>query len=121
MAGPDLNYAYVTVLNSVPGRGGHFGSLRTRAALNSLRGRERGERLLLTWRYSIRRPFVTGLENPRSSIVTCFLGRVRFRAIMKFRKGWGEICGLEDCIYMFGLYFLERRLRGGDRKGFFDQ
>ena len=40
---------------------------------------------------------------------------------MKFRKGWGEICGLEDCIYMFGLYFLERRLRGGDRKGFFDQ
>lgn len=40
MAGPDLNYAYVTVLNSVPGRGGHFGSLRIRAALNSLRGGE---------------------------------------------------------------------------------
>lgn len=75
MAGPDLNYAYVTVLNSVPGRGGHFGSLRTRAALNSTREREGGEgvRLLLTWRYSIRRPFVTALENPRSSIVTCFL------------------------------------------------
>lgn len=82
----------------MPGRGGHFGSLRTRAALNSTRGREggEGERLLLTWRYSIRRPFVTALENPRSSIVTCFLDELVDVGGNEIRRRGGDGVRFED-------------------------
>lgn len=82
----------------MPGRGGHFGSLRTRAALNSIRGREGGEgaRLLLTWRYSIRRLFVTALENPRSSIVTCFLDELVDVGDNEIRRRRGDGVRFED-------------------------
>lgn len=54
----------------MPGRSGHFGSLRTRAALNSPGGGGgEGERLLLTWRYSIAAPFVSSIL-PRLSPVS---------------------------------------------------
>lgn len=43
-----------------------------------------------------RRPFVTGLENPRSPIVTCFLDEFgsRDNEIRAEGEGMGEICGL---------------------------
>lgn len=67
---PDLNYAYVTVLNSVPGRSGHFGSLRTRAALNSPGGRRRGGRETSPDVAVFDRRPIRLLDPP--SIVTCF-------------------------------------------------
>lgn len=92
-----------------------------------------------------RRPFVTGLENPRSSIVTCFLDEFGSRD-NEIRAegegmGWDLRIGLEDYVYLiyicwndgYYLYFFgmlgESSFRDfsrkgnvcEDEKGFFDQ
>lgn len=78
-AGPDLNYAYVTVLNS--GAGTYEQTFRI--VTNTWHIKFPPRELLLTWRYSIGRPFVSHLPRSDCHLFRSFCCR---RLIMKFGR-----------------------------------